>query len=584
MRYPILMLTTLALIMVVRAASAATAELQFSIEDKAGWYAGQQNLPASATETYQYDKANDTLTVSVRFNRKGLAPLPPMLAIAVQHGFPITFEAKPETTGTVSALGPLMGIKDADGYTYRIAGLGRYVFGRPQLGSGQVPESLQKELVTEVQKLLAAGRLRPWMFLVNVPGSGADARGDVFWDNPAEVLYLLAEVAPVLPTETAESLKAYARAAREALPPETVGCVSYTEGKPREVAPHDKRLLQQWQDKVMAYRTKAPPGVWNLYGLARYYELTGERPTPDVMAKCSQIVNRQLENRDWATLYWKRGHAPAFNAVHGVNQLFAGFIGYIRLAQLAGDDKAEALGWGMLGRMAVLRFAMGKYTHFLYDSHQFAIDYRVQGRGGEVKGVQFDIKVQTDPAKYQIPKDPAWWAKAHANNWIGELVTWNWQRPTDNVRQVERLDETGVDVWEWAGTDNGGTGQKRDYSDKDYWYNRLAPYLLPFRDMTPEMARFLGDHLKPETEVFCHRVAVNLPHWYATYSEAVLGAEIGFNHPADAYSHFLARAWVLGQKPQQLEKYVDVPWLRQGDLYYMHKLAETIKAYRRTAK
>jgi hypothetical protein len=32
----------------------------------------------------------------------------------------------------------------------------------------------------------------------------------------------------------------------------------------------------------------------------------------------------------------------------------------------------------------------------------------------------------------------------------------------------------------------------------------------------------------------------------------------------------------LGYSPQE----IDVPWLPAGDLYYMHKVAETIEAYR----
>jgi len=36
---------------------------------------------------------------------------------------------------------------------------------------------------------------------------------------------------------------------------------------------------------------------------------------------------------------------------------------------------------------------------------------------------------------------------------------------------------------------------------------------------------------------------------------------------------------VLGEKPEQLERCLDVPWLKVGDLYYLHKLAETIKAF-----
>ena len=92
-----------------------------------------------------------------------------------------------------------------------------------------------------------------------------------------------------------------------------------------------------------------------------------------------------------------------------------------------------------------------------------------------------------------------------------------------------------MDVWEWCGTDCYGTGQKRDADlQRDYWYMRLAPYLLPFRDMVPELGRFLADRLKPEAKAFCARIVENQPHWHIAYAEAILGAEIGFNCPCDA--------------------------------------------------
>ena len=50
--------------------------------------------------------------------------------------------------------------------------------------------------------------------------------------------------------------------------------------------------------------------------------------------------------------------------------------------------------------------------------------------------------------------------------------------------------------------------------------------------------------------------------------------------PTCSHQLFMAHAWIAGTPPERLERYVDVPWTPLGDLYYMHKLAETIKAYR----
>jgi len=564
--------------------SVQAASLKFEIVDKIGWRGEKaEAVPSSVEETYSYDEASDTVTIAARFDRKGFAPLPLMLALAARFGFPVEVEPKLADAGHLSVFGPLVGIDGADTYTLRVKGLGRYVRGSRRLGSGQAPRDLEEKLDSEVARIVAAGHLAPWLFLVNVPGSGADDRGDVYWHNPSETLYLLAEVAPLLSAKSRDALKAYLISEREGLPPELRASMPFATGARRETCEPNKTLLKKWEEKNFGYLTKAQPGIWSLYGLARFYELTGQKPDQAVMAKCNEVVARSMEHRDWATLYWLRGHAPGFNAVHAANQLFAGLVGYTRLARLAGDKDAEALGWGLFARIAALRFAMGKYTQYMHDARLFNIHYSLHDSIGMRRIAPEDriIRVETDPKRTTLPGDPAWWAKMRRGDWMGDLVTWSWTKPLDNVRQVHRLDETGVDVWEWCGTDCYGTGLKRDADpQKDYWYMRLAPYLLPFRDMAPELGRFLADHLRPEAEAFCARVVENQPHWHIAYAEAILGAEIGFNCPCDAYGHFLARAWVLGEKPEQLERCLDVPWLKLGDLYHLHKLAETIKAYR----
>jgi hypothetical protein len=586
--FPDAMAAAVAVLLLATAATAVpAATLRFDIVDKVGWGGDRAaDIPKTVEETYAYDAKTDTITVTEKFDRKGFAPVPPMLALAAQHGrpgFTVTFDPKPLQMTEAGIFGPLLGYENSDGYSWSVQGLGRYVLERPVLGAGKAPASLDGELEAEVAKVVAAGHLAPWLFLVNVPGSGADERGDVYWHQPGETLYLLAEIVPALSPETAARLKAYLKAEREAWPPETVGSVPLGEGTRREVFAPPVAVLKRWEERTLAWRLRRPPDLFALYGLARYCEVVGEKPDPGVMAAARQVLTRSTAFCDWPTLYWLRDHSPEFNAVHGVNRALAGAVGCVRLAQLAGDKDAETLGWGLLARMAALRLAMGKYAQYMADQHLFNVNYDFRG-SRPWKGRRPEdaiLKVETDPERFTLPKDPAWWVRKRANDWIGELVTWNWSRPVDNVRQVHRLDETGVDVWEWCGTDCYGTGQKRSLSEaEDYWYMRLAPYLLPFRDMTPEVGRFMADHLRPEAAAYAARVVENQPHWYATYAEAILGAEQGFADPCDAHGHFNARAWILAEKPETLARHIDVPWLPRGDLYHLHKLAETVKAYR----
>jgi hypothetical protein len=382
--------------------AAQAASLEFEVLDRTGWRGAKADAVASSVEeTYSYDEASDSVTIAAKFDKKGFAPLPPTLALAARFGLPVESEPKLDDAGHASVLGPLVGVDGADGYTLRIKGLGRYVRESRRVGSGKAPKDIEEKLESEVARIAAAGHLAPWFFLVNVPGSGADDRGDVYWHNPSETLYLLAEVAPLLSAKGRDALKAYLVSEREALPPEIRASMPFASGARREVCEPNKALLKKWEEKNFGYVTKAQPGIWDLYGLARFYDLAGQKPDAATMAKCNEIVARSMERRDWATLYWLRGHTPGFNAVHAVNQLFAGLIGYIRLARLAGDRDAEALGWGLFARTAALRFAMGKYSQYMHEARLFNVRYCLHDSllGRSLPPEDRTVQVETDPKR-----------------------------------------------------------------------------------------------------------------------------------------------------------------------------------------
>jgi len=104
--------------------------------------------------------------------------------------------------------------------------------------------------------------------------------------------------------------------------------------------------------------------------------------------------------------------------------------------------------------------------------------------------------------------------------------------------------------------------------------------------MTPELARLLTDHGAKqggagEEEIYVKKVEALISHWYSSFGEGVFGAEHNLNQPIDAYQLFMAKAWIQNASGEELKDYIDIPWLTEGgDLFYLQKLAETIKAYR----
>jgi hypothetical protein len=150
------------LLLALLACPCPAASLKFDIVDKVGWGGDQAaNVPKAVEETYAYDAKTDTVTVTERFDRKGFAPVPPMLALAMDQGFHVRFDPKPMPLKDAGVLGPLVGYENADSYTWSIEGLSRYVFERPVLGAEPAPAEVQmvvleKALEAEVAKIVAA--------------------------------------------------------------------------------------------------------------------------------------------------------------------------------------------------------------------------------------------------------------------------------------------------------------------------------------------------------------------------------------------------------------------------------------------
>ena len=98
--------------------------------------------------------------------------------------------------------------------------------------------------------------------------------------------------------------------------------------------------------------------------------------------------------------------------------------------------------------------------------------------------------------------------------------------------------------------------------------------------MVPELARLLSDYAKQDTEVDLNKLKALLPHWYAAFAEGVFGSEHNLNYPMDSFQIFTVQAWIENDTGENLARYADIPWLEAGDIFYVQKLAEAVKAYR----
>jgi hypothetical protein len=274
----------------------------------------------------------------------------------------------------------------------------------------------------------------------------------------------------------------------------------------------------------------------NLYYLARYYELTGD--VAELKQEWNQIQGMlmpYLSSLDWGTMGFRRrptswGGRAGLGGVIDINSFFAALIGGMRLAGMAEDKESEQMLWGIFARTAVLRFAMGKYYSYL-SKHELL----------------------------RIPEEPDWMRQLLAGSWHGYLYTANWIKPEDDIQQVLQMDQFGV----------------------CYRENRVQawPGIMTFMEPTPELGIFLKDHLLKESQALMRRIEEAMPAWWSIYCPCEQTWETSFQPPEDSHQLFMLSSWVLDEKPERLAWLRSVSWLARGDLLYIHKLAETIKAY-----
>jgi hypothetical protein len=520
---------------------------------KAGWWSQHLcQFPAGVSESYAYNRATREAQITETFQYlpvcaggKSFAPIPPFLALA-RAALDVRFSGPVVDAGLATEFGPTIGIEGVSSYTWTTGRAAKYVDAERVVQSGVAPAELEGRLAGEVRKLAQAGHMAPWVFMDAIPR--LSERGDVYWLNPADTLYPLIEAAGVVNGTTRAELLGYLRSERAAYPPEDVFDLPLKGASPRKGYAYDGKNWANWEWVWTHYRKdvhlRAVP-LYNFYVLSRYYDLTQEALPAGLRGKAQAALDREMRERDWATLGWFKGFEDRKTAATNANRHLAGLIGYVRLAEMAGDRAASDLGQALLAKAAALRVASATYPRYLYATGL----------------VELPAKPDWQPASLGSQR------AGQRGALQGELPNYSWSGPYDDARQVATLDEFGVFLREHTGYGGWNEGD-------------CSAHVNAYENLVPEVARLLRDTVPADARVYAAKYAEALPAWFATYHEAVLGQEHNLAHPADSYQIFMAKALLEETSPALLVSYVDIPWLQVGDLFYVHKLAETLKQYR----
>ncbi|MBL7038761.1 MAG: hypothetical protein ISR77_09040 [Pirellulaceae bacterium] len=532
------------------------------------WYRRLGHFPIEVTETFHYLPETDESVIAgeirfVKVHEHGVrfAPLPPMLAMAAHKEFSaLSLSAQPVDTGLVSKWGPYSGYVDSSSYRVSIKGLNRYVLQRRRtLPEAKEPATVRKAFDEEVEKVVRAGILSPWHAIVcmNAAGQanymhcwGNDTRRQA-WGNPAENLYYITQCLDIASPDLNRELLELAKAWQKKYPAEKNCHMPYGKDAPREH--YRNRIGAALPSRSLNFHFihNVIP-VESLYFLAEYYHALGEAPPA-----FPRIIEPYARRSDWASLGFRRAPklfkarerpsaltAPYSEGLHfdvmdkevgrggvdDLNRFFAGAIGHVRLARLLGDGEQERIGRYYLARSAVLRYAMECWKEYLYEKDFIGLP--------------------------EPPENP------RVFHGEGLLHVFERRSPHDDALCVWEMDEFNLTL--------------RVTEPFSEWSSRLKAYW----HVVPEVGRFLHDHLRERVSRQAELLERSLPEWYSAYADCVIAGEHFHLRPEDPYQYFMVHAWVRKTDAETLWKYADLPYVNTGDWYYIHKLAETIKAYR----
>ena len=335
-------------------------------------------LPAEVRDEWTIDPATGDATVTTICRSRIIADawggkpeprayLPPALALAAWNGSPIRVAGSPVDLDYAVPLGRLASV-GGDKAVAVLPGLAKYwregTLGTMRGGSardrvgaehppyvpprGAANDALRTKLAAEIEKMLAAGHLRPGYLSSGICNSRfhkvvADDAIDYF-HNPADTISTLLTVLPLLPEDLRKRTEEYVRKEFEAWPPYAISHIGWKDGAAREdfdLPPETDadRAAMPPQNETGFPGWKFPPQ--NFYAIALYAERFGG--AKELFEKC----RARLEN-------------PRFpvSMPFVLNSYIAGYIGYVRLARAAEADVAAAE--KELARMLVLRAALAK--------------------------------------------------------------------------------------------------------------------------------------------------------------------------------------------------------------------------------
>jgi hypothetical protein len=465
------------------------------------------------TETFQYEDIDDAWQTP----KQAWAFLPPIFGLAKVMGGPIKVAGPSKDLPWLGNYGALTVVDGQQSVTFtiEIPQLKHYLWEMaepvkaPAAISNKKQAAMQRLLRKEIDKILevnehmAPFRNNPVAYALNW-----------HWGNPGETVVALCSALPFLEPAKQKALKAYIRREFEAYPPLKMSFAPINKGARREAYRWDPPA------KNVFYESKADPrrDPQNLYAVWQYVKsVGGDTEGKQLWPEVKGYFNKVQYAWDAGEVTGEVKYRQLDSACSDLNARLNGYLGYTRLARLAGDKEAEDLGTCLL-----LRGLAVKYAHAYF--HQYLAEREL--RPGLVNF----------PSKFFVSNEKT----------QGYIL---------------------------SGYGPGRLG----------FYNMFRGHETPYiflLNLSPEVGQFLFDHAKDPVEAAVRYTMWNYPGmWFGKTGRLYLQGEWFLLEPWIPWANFLGLSLVVQPPADELANYVSCPRAKFGDLYYIQKLALTLRAY-----
>jgi len=516
--------------------------------------------PTAAHETAKLAAGGDRLDVAVRVSFHEIAdgwktpplraaPVPPYVYGAAKYGLGVEWSKAPTDLDCPTYLGPTAVVDAASEYTWSFQGFARYAEERmaPKAPPGPASSSAVRDrLAEEVDELLSANWAPLFLFpskaLVDPAGKLTPLRR---FSYPADLPLAIAPALPYLDEARRGKVLAYVR---RRLGERPLGSGEWPPpwkgARQRVLFPVPEGYLDD-----LRLRVRNPGlGPEGLYVLGTFADELGldpgaTAPAPDEVDAVDWAAGnrsfRCLDRTNWP--YGPRG------GEHDSNRKLMELIGRVRLAARRRRPRHVESGKVELARELIRRYWLRKYVRWLYDGGIVTLagaDEAVRKRfGGKVMGRDWAtfLNVKGNPT----------------------LAPASWRSADDDVRAVMGLDRLGLG-WEVHARTK---------------YSTHCCTFAVMDGMCPEVARFFRDRMRDEARRFFARLDYRSPDWHFAWTpnQEYVSTEGTTFPPQSARDLFVARAWILRERPETLRRFLGEPWCH-ADLDHVDKLRAALDA------